>query len=107
VVKPGLARVVTCRASAVLLGMLTLCVALPAWACPSCTTRSSGGYMIPILLGAFILTPYVVSTVVLRIIRKAEAERAHEEDAMRSLARAHTSNRPHAEPAANTAPVGV
>ena len=106
-VRPGLARMVSCRVSAVLLGMFTLCVALPAWACPSCTTRSSGGYMIPILLGAFILTPYVVSTVVLRIIRKAEAERAREEEMLRSLARSHTSNRSHAEPAANTAPVGV
>jgi hypothetical protein len=106
VVKPGLARVVCGRASAVLLGMLTLCLSLPAWACPSCTTRSSGGYMIPILLGAMILTPYVVSTVVLRIIRKAEAERAREDEAMRAV-KTHSSHRSHAEPAANTAPVGV
>jgi hypothetical protein len=63
--------------------------------------------MIPILLGAMILTPYVVSTVVLRIIRKAEAERAREDEVLRSLAKAHTSSRSHAEPAANTAPVGV
>ena len=43
----------------------TLALALTARAaeaCPSCTTRSSGGYMIPILLGAMILTPYVVAT---------------------------------------------
>jgi hypothetical protein len=63
--------------------------------------------MIPILLGAFILTPYVVSTVVLRIIRKAEAERAREDEAMRASAKTPTSNRSHAEPAANIAPVGV
>jgi hypothetical protein len=107
VVKPGLARVVSCRASAVLLGTFTLFLALPAWACPSCTTRSSGGYMIPILLGAFILTPYVVSTVVLRIIRKAESERAREEETMRRVAKTPTSNQAHAEPAANIAPVGV
>jgi len=37
--------------------------------------------MIPLLLGAMILTPYVVSTVVLRIVRKAEAERAREDQA--------------------------
>jgi hypothetical protein len=63
--------------------------------------------MIPILLGAFILTPYVVSTVVLRIIRKAEAERAREDEAMRSAAKTPTSNQSHAKPAANIAPVGV
>jgi hypothetical protein len=37
--------------------------------------------MIPLVLGAMILTPYVVTTVVLRVIRKAEAERAREEEA--------------------------
>ena len=53
-----------------------------AAACPACTTRSSGGYMIPLLLGAFILTPYLVATVVLRIVRKAEAERLLEDRAL-------------------------
>jgi hypothetical protein len=52
-----------------------------ALACPACTTRSSGGYMIPLLLGAMILTPYIVATVVLRIVRKAEAERQREDAA--------------------------
>jgi hypothetical protein len=51
-----------------------------AEACPACTTRGSGGYLIPLLLGAMILTPYVVATVVLRIVRKGEAE-GHREDA--------------------------
>ena len=50
-----------------------------AEACPSCTTRSGGGIWIPILLGSMMLTPYVVATVVLRVVRKAEAERALEE----------------------------
>ena len=56
-----------------------LLVARTAAACPACTTRSGGGYMIPLLLGAMILTPYLVTTVVLRVIRKAEAERQLEE----------------------------
>jgi hypothetical protein len=30
------------------------------------------------LLGAMILTPYVVATIVLRVVRKAEAERLEE-----------------------------
>jgi hypothetical protein len=55
-------------------------VARAAEACPACTTRGSGGYLIPLLLGAMISTPYIVATVVLRIVRKAEAER-HREDA--------------------------
>jgi hypothetical protein len=59
--------------------------------------------MIPILLGAMILTPYVVSTVVLRIIRKAEAERALE-DQVASKATSDASHRSHADPAASTAP---
>jgi hypothetical protein len=48
-------------------------------ACPACTTRGSGGYTIPLLLGAMILTPYLVATVVMRIVRKAEAERLLED----------------------------
>ena len=56
-----------------------LLVARTAAACPSCTTRSGGGYMIPLLLGAMILTPYLVATAVLRIVRKAEAERQLED----------------------------
>jgi hypothetical protein len=97
VVKPRfVAR--TGRASAWLVGLLVLCTALPAWACPSCTTRSGGGYLIPFLLGAMILTPYIVSTVVLRIVRKAEADRVLEDQA------AAASNPSHANPAADTAP---
>jgi hypothetical protein len=92
-----------CRASALLVGFLVLCTALPAWACPSCTTRSGGGLMIPLLLGGMILTPYIVSTVVLRIIRKAEAERAREDQAGYATA-AETSNPSHVDRAADTAP---
>lgn len=76
--KSALSRVAW-RASAVSAFVLAWLEATPAWACPSCTTRGSGGTMIPIILGAMILTPYVVTTVVLRVIRKAEAERAREE----------------------------
>jgi hypothetical protein len=57
--------------------------------------------MIPLLLGAMILTPYVVSTVVLRIVRKAEAERALEDQAATAP---DTSSRSHVDPAADTAP---
>jgi len=86
------------RASALVAGVVVLCTALPAWACPSCTTRSGGGYLIPILLGSMILTPYVVTTVVMRIIRKAETERAREDEA------SATRNPSHVDPAAGTAP---
>jgi hypothetical protein len=67
--------------AAVPVGALVALVARAAAACPSCATRSSGGYMIPLLLGAMILTPYLVTTVVLRVIRKAEAERQSEDPA--------------------------
>jgi hypothetical protein len=64
---------------AAMVAAVLVLAARTAAACPSCTTRSSGGYMIPILLGAMILTPYLVATVVLRIVRKAEAERQLED----------------------------
>ena len=104
-VKRRLARA-ACRASAVLASVLTLCLAGEAWACPSCTTRSGGGYMIPLLLGAMILTPYVIGTVVLRIFRKAEAERAREDESARAYADpSHGSSLSHAAPAGDNAPV--
>jgi hypothetical protein len=60
-------------------GALALLVSRAALACPACATRSGGGWSLPLLLGAMILTPYLVATVVLRIFRKIEAERAREE----------------------------
>ena len=90
-----------CRASALLVGFVVLCTALPAWACPSCTTRSGGGFLIPLLLGGMILTPYIVSTVVLRIIRKGEADRALEDQAATA---AEAGSPSHVNPAADTAP---
>jgi hypothetical protein len=59
--------------------------------------------MIPLLLGGMILTPYIVSTVVLRIVRKAEAERALEDQA--AFGAASDTSSSHAGPAADTAPV--
>ena len=104
-VKPRLAGVLR-EASAVLAFALTSLLAHPALACPSCTTRSGGGFMIPILLGAMILTPYIVTTVVLRVVRKAEADRILEDEASRSLAGASDpSSRSHVGPAAGSAPV--
>jgi hypothetical protein len=103
VVKARLARA-ACRASAGLASILILCAAHPAWACPSCTTRSGGGFLIPLLLGGMILTPYVVSTVVLRIVRKAEAERAIEDESARSFAAPSDTSNSHVDPAADTAP---
>ena len=73
------------HARAAVVAALLVFAARTAAACPACTTRSSGGYMIPLLLGAFILTPYLVATVVLRIIRKAEAERRLEDRALGAL----------------------
>jgi hypothetical protein len=67
--------------SGYLLGLAALLASRAAMACPSCATRGSGGLMVPILLAGMILTPYLVTTVVLRIVRQAEAERAQEEKA--------------------------
>jgi hypothetical protein len=69
---------------AALVAAVLLFAARAADACPACTTRSGGGYAIPILLGAMILTPYLVATVVLRIVRKAEAERLAEDATLAS-----------------------
>ena len=65
---------------AALVAAVLLAAARTVEACPACTTRSSGGYMIPILLGAMILTPYLVTTVVLRVVRKAQAAEQAFED---------------------------
>src|SRR5262249_19033881 len=71
----GVAEASVVKRHAALIAAVLLFAARAAEACPACTTRSSGGYAIPILLGAMILTPYLVATVVLRVVRKAEAER--------------------------------
>jgi hypothetical protein len=69
---------------AALVAAVLFFAARAADACPACTTRSGGGYAIPILIGAMILTPYLVATVVLRIVRKAEAERLAEDATLAS-----------------------
>ena len=61
--------------------------------------------MIPLLIGAMILTPYVIGTVVLRIFRKAEAERAREDEAARAYVDPSRSSLSHAAPAGDNAPV--
>jgi hypothetical protein len=59
--------------------------------------------MIPLLIGAFILTPYVIGTVVLRIFRKVEAERAREDEAARAHVDASQASRfSNAAPADNS-----
>jgi hypothetical protein len=60
-------------------GALALLVTRAALACPACATRGNSGWSLVLLLGGMILTPYIVATVVLRIFRKIEAERAREE----------------------------
>jgi len=69
------------RAHAALLAAMLVGVSRAAFACPACTTRSGGGLAVPLLLGAMILTPYLVATAVLRIVRKAEAEQKLEDQA--------------------------
>ncbi len=69
---------------AALVAAVLFFAARAADACPACTTRSGGGYAIPILLGAMILTPYLVATVVIRIVRKAEAARLAEDATLAS-----------------------
>jgi hypothetical protein len=70
---------VVARTHALASGALVILVSRAALACPSCATRSGGGWSLALLLGAMILTPYLVATVVLRVFRKVEAERAREE----------------------------
>lgn len=84
-VKPGLAGKRHQVLSA-LYGVLAVVLCRTADACPSCTTRSGGGYLIVLLLGAMILTPYVVASAVLFIVRKGEAERALEDASSQSHA---------------------
>jgi len=71
--------VVTNRHAALLFGAAVTLASRAAMACPSCATRGSGGLIVPLLLAGMILTPYLVATVVLRIVRKAEAAQAEEE----------------------------
>jgi hypothetical protein len=70
---------VVARTHALASGALVVLASRAALACPSCATRSGGGWSLALLLGAMMLTPYLVATVVLRIFRKIEAERAREE----------------------------
>jgi hypothetical protein len=71
--------VVSARIHSGAIGALGLFASKAALACPACATRSGGGWSLPLLLGAMILTPYLVTTVVLRVFRKVEAERTLEE----------------------------
>jgi hypothetical protein len=67
------------RLDAWLVGASVALASRAALACPACATRGNGGWSLAVLLGSMILTPYLVTTVVLRIFRKVEAERAREE----------------------------
>jgi len=71
--------VVTAKTHAWATGALVVLASRAALACPSCATRSGGGWSLALLLGGMMLTPYLVATVVLRVFRKVEAERAREE----------------------------
>jgi len=71
--------VVTIKMHAWASGLLVVLASRAALACPSCATRSGGGISLALLLGGMMLTPYLVATVVVRIFRKVEAERAREE----------------------------
>ena len=70
---------VTTKTHAWASGALVVLASRAALACPACATRSGGGWSLALLLGGMMLTPYLVTTVVLRIFRKVEAERAREE----------------------------
>jgi hypothetical protein len=76
VVVPGRA---SARAHAALIGIVFAMASHSAFACPACATRGGGGLMLPLLLGAMILTPYLVATVVLRIIRNVETQGNHDD----------------------------
>jgi hypothetical protein len=49
-----------------------------ALACPSCAANPDGGIARYVLIGLMVAAPYVATTLVIRFIRKGEAEmRAH------------------------------
>jgi len=98
VVKPGLAAV-TRTWLAAWLAVVAVLFCRTAEACPACTTRSSGSFLTPLLLGGMILTPYLVTTVVLRIVRRGEAERRLEEAALARAAASANGGRSHHEAA--------
>jgi hypothetical protein len=57
-----------------------------AYACPSCAGNPDGGIARYVLVGLMIFSPYVASTVVIRLIRKGEAAmRARESVSSRTL----------------------
>ena len=60
------------RASAAFLGALLLPRA--ALACPSCAGNPDGGIARYLLIGLMVAAPYVAATVVIRFVRKGEAE---------------------------------
>ena len=45
-----------------------------AWACPSCAGNPDGGIARYLLIGLMVAAPYVAATVVIRFVRKGEAE---------------------------------
>jgi hypothetical protein len=56
------------------LAPLAVLVPAEAWACPSCAGNPGNSALRMVLIGLMILAPYVASVVVIRIIRKGEAE---------------------------------
>jgi hypothetical protein len=65
------------RAGAGLAGAVLAVLLSPAvaWACPACATREGPGAATFALIAAMIAVPYAVSAVVLKIIRRLDADK--------------------------------
>ena len=62
------------RLPALGLAVASALVSAIAEACPACAAGQSGGAGRMVLVGLMIAAPYVAATVVIRVIRKGEAE---------------------------------
>lgn len=63
------------RASAAVTFAAVVLAPALAWACPSCAGRNDGGGVAALyLLGSMILLPFAIAAVVVRVIRRAEAD---------------------------------
>lgn len=62
------------RATATLAGLSALLLPALAAACPQCAGRSDGGIARSLVLGAFVMFPFVIVAAVLRVIRSGERD---------------------------------
>jgi hypothetical protein len=60
----------TMKTSGIVAAALVALTPVAAWACPACATRQGYGPGTLLLVGGLIVTPYAVTAVALKIIRR-------------------------------------